>query len=176
MFVRPDCHNETIMNRYQCGSARQTHDSAKGSKRSGRARPRHNHRLSAGIARLLSGFLVDNRPNLFEKLRHVDLNHLPQGLVLQAEVVVCHQIASACDLLPLHRWVPIADFLGNVLDGLANDLEKPHQRLVRHSLFREIRKGQTLGKVDDLPAGILDVIEKQDVVTRHGLPRARCWA
>ena len=105
----------------------------------------------------------------------MDLYHLPQSLVLQAEVVVCHQIASACDLSPLHRWVSIADFLGEVLDGFPDDFEKPHQRVVGHVLFCEILEGQTLGKVGDLPAGILDVIEKQNVVTRHELPRARCW-
>lgn len=120
--------------------------------------------------------VINDRTDLCKEFRHVDLNHLPQSLVLQAEVVVCHQIASACDLSPLHRWVSIADFLGDFLDGLNSDLEQPHQGVVRHVLFREILEAQAMGEIDDLPAGILDVVEKQDVVTRHELPRARCWA
>ena len=96
----------------------------------------------------------------------MDLNHLPQSLVLEAEVVVCHQIASTCDLSPLHRWVSIADFLGDILDNLTSDFEKPHQGVLRHVLFREFLEAQAMGEIDDLPAGILDVVEKQDVVTR----------
>ena len=93
---------------------------------------------------MLSGFLVDDQPNLLEKLRHVDLNHLPQSLVFQAEVVVGHQITSACDLSPLHCRVAIADILGDVLDGFADDFEKPHQRVVGHVLFRKVLERQLL--------------------------------
>ena len=124
---------------------------------------------------MLSGFLVDDRPNLLEKLRYVNLDHLPQSLVLQAEVMVGHQIASACDLSPLHRRVAIADVLGEVLDGFADDFEKPHQGVVRHVLFCKVLERQLVGVIDDLLARILNVVEEKNVVTLHGLPRARCW-
>ena len=125
---------------------------------------------------MLSGFLVDDRTNLAEENRHVDLNHLPQSLVLQTEVVVRHQITSTGDLPPLHRRVAVANILGDILDGFPNHLEKPHQGVLRHVLFCKVLERQLVGVIDDLLSRILNVVEEKNVVTRHGLPRARCWA
>jgi hypothetical protein len=75
----------------------------------------------------------------------------------------------------LHRRVAIADFLGEVLDGFSDDFEEPHQRVLGHVLYCKVPKRQLVGVIGDLLARILNVVEEKNLVTRHGLPRARCW-
>ena len=95
--------------------------------RKGNAGGRADGRPEGVAGRFIGSFVFQNPPDLHaDQIRLID-SHVPDDLIVDAEVIMDHLIAHSGNRTPLNIRASGPDSVRNILNCLADDLETPYK-------------------------------------------------